>query len=662
MKRYHLLFLSICTLLFTIGANAQKKWALIVAIGDYPSNSGWPSIASINDVRYIKAALKQNGFIEKNIDTLKNNKATRDAILLYLDNLAKKAAKDDIVFIHFASHGQQLYDQLTADEGRDEEDGYDETLAPYDSKAQCDPVDYRGEKHLRDDDLGKKFSAIREKIGEKGSLLVLVDACHSGTASRASSSLVSRGDPRPFYDCLKGQEKYFNSMPETNFLGNSSSQVSNMVVISASAPHQQNYQIQLPNKKLKGGVEQVGSLSYGFYKAATEMDGNTDYQLLFEKIKAIIQANIPGQLPMIEGNTKQVVFSGHYNKEEPGYASVRQVIGEKGFSIEKGLLSNIAVGTTLTIFKAGSTEPYAEGKIEKVNYFQSLGVADKPLNKSVAWRVKLDAVNYGEFSAALVLQTREKNEAINLLQNQVRNSIKPYKYLSIGAGGDLVLDMAPVSAGRISLSLLEKNDSTRWSTVINSGDSLSTEDMQGLLSQVKNSIRVKYLRSLDDGGDLAKAVEVKIVPQKEQSNPSEILMKPGDRFSLKLTNNSPNTVFYTILNITADNKISVSVPGPTGDPGLYQLSPGMVKEFTRSRVDDDAANGKEILKVILSREPIDLRSILERKKERSLSTSMQAMMEDLFKDSGDERATRSEVSNVNLAETGIITVGFTVVR
>jgi hypothetical protein len=662
MKHYKLLFLPICAILLTSGAHAQKKWGLIVAIGDYPSNSGWSGIASINDVRYIKAALKQNGFIEKNIDTLKNNKATKAAILLSLDNLAKKALKDDIVFIHFSCHGQQLFDQESAEEGKDEEDGYDETLAAYDSRGQCDPVDYRGEKHLRDDELGKKFSAIRQKIGEKGSLLVLVDACHSGTASRASTALVSRGDPRPFYDCLKGQEKYFTGMPETNFLGNSSSEVSNMVVISASGPHQQNYQIQLPNKNFKGGIEQVGSLSYGFYKAAIELGAGADYQLLFEKIKAIIQANIPGQLPMIEGNTSQVVFSGLYNKEEAGYATVRQVIGEKGFSIEKGLLSNIAVGTTLTIYKAGSTEPYAEGKIEKVNYFQSLGVADKPLSKSVAWRVKLDAINYGEFSAALVFQTPSKTQATDVLQNQVRNNIKPYRYLTISPNADLVLDMVPTSTGSINLSLLEKNDSTRWSTVINAGDTLSSHDMEALLSQVKNAIRVKYLRSLDDGGDLAKGVEVKIVPQQEQSNPSEIIMKPGDRFNLKLTNNSPNIVFYTILNITSDNKISVSVPGPTGDPGLYQLSPGMVKEFTRSRVDENAVNGKEILKVILSREPIDLRSILERKKERSLSTSMQAMMEDLFKDSKDERATRSDVSNVNLAETGVITAGFTVVR
>jgi hypothetical protein len=663
MKALYLLlfFFSICGI--TENVFSQKKLALIVAIGEYPGNSSWPAIASINDIRYIKAALKQNGFDPKNIDTLKNSKATKNAILASLTTLAKKAAKNDIVFIHFACHGQQVFDQLTPAEGKDEEDGYDEALAPYDSKGRCDPVDYRGENHLRDDDLNKKFNAIREKIGINGSLLVLIDACHSGTASRSAESLVSRGNPLPFIDCLTGKEKYFADVAETGFIGKSSDTAANMVVISASAPHQQNYQIQLPNKKLKDGIEQVGSLSYAFYKASTDLGPGSDYRLLFDKIKAIIQGNIPGQLPMIEGNTQQRVFSGLYNNEEPGYVTIRQVIGQTGFSIDKGLLHNIAAGSVLTIYKAGSAEPYTEGEIGKVNYFQSLGTAKKPLKKDEAYRVKLDALNYGDFSAALFLHSKEKgNKNIDALQSQVRSFIKPYNYLSISENADMMLDMTPQANGKISLSLLEKNDSVRWSKQIVTGDSLSKEDCEILLSKIKNSIRVKYLRSLDDGGELAKDVEVKITPHKEQGNPAEIMMEPGEGFNIKLSNNGQHTVFYTIINITADNKISISIPGPTADPGNYQLSPGMEKEFTKGRVDPDAVAGKEIFKVIFSHEPLDLRSILERKKERSLKLSFQEMMDDLFKDGDNDKSTRSDVSNVNLDETGIITVGFTVNR
>ncbi|MBL7743086.1 MAG: caspase family protein [Chitinophagaceae bacterium] len=664
MKRaitlYIFFFLCYCSIQ---KAFSQKKLALIVAIGEYPQNSSWPAIASINDIRYIKAALKQNGFAEKNIDTLKNSRATKNGILTALTSLAKKATKNDIVFIHFACHGQQVYDQLTPAEGKDEEDGYDEALAPYDSKGRCDPVDYRGENHLRDDDLNKKFNAIRDKIGVNGSLLVLIDACHSGTASRSAETLVSRGNPKPFIDCLAGAEKYFADVPETGFIGKTSDTASNMVVISASAPHQQNYQIQLPNKRMKDGIEQVGSLSYAFYKAATELGPGSDYQLLFDKMKAVIQGNIPGQIPMIEGNTRQQIFSGLYNKEEPGFTTIRQVIGQAGFSIDKGLLNNIAQGSVLTIFKAGSSEPYTEGTIEKVNYFQSLGTSKLPLKKDEAYRVKLEAVNYGDFSAAVALSAKEMgNKQVVALQNQVRNFIKPYRYLSISDNADMVLDIAVQPGGQFNLSLLEKNDSVRWSKQLSAGDTLSKEDGEQFLSKIRNAIRVKYLRSLPDGGELAKGAEVTITPHKEQTNPAEIFMEPGEGFNLKLINNGPHTLFYTIINITADNKVSISVPGATADPGNYQLLPGMVKEFTRSRVDTDAIAGKEVFKVIFSLEPIDLRGILERKKERSLKLSFQEMMDDLFKDGDNDKATRSDVSSVNLDETGIMTVGFTVKR
>ena len=39
-------------------------------------------------------------------------------------------------------------------------------------------------KHLLDDTLEKYFNEIRSKIGTKGQLYVILDACHSGTASR----------------------------------------------------------------------------------------------------------------------------------------------------------------------------------------------------------------------------------------------------------------------------------------------------------------------------------------------------------------------------------------------------------------------------------------------------------------------------------------------
>ena len=92
----------------------------------------------------------------------------------------------DIVVLHYSGHGQQIYD----DDG-DEIDGYDEAIIPYDGKISFKTGKYGGENHLRDDELGRMINQIRKKIGQAGDVIVILDSCHSGTATRDFSP--SRG-------------------------------------------------------------------------------------------------------------------------------------------------------------------------------------------------------------------------------------------------------------------------------------------------------------------------------------------------------------------------------------------------------------------------------------------------------------------------------------
>lgn len=208
--------LSITCLFLCTTVIAQQKHALIVAVGKYMPGSNISPIASVNDIKYIKAALYKNGFPSKQIDSLKDAQATKAAILRSLDALAAKVNKDDIVLIHFSMHGQQIRDQKET--GRDEDDGFDEALIPYDvKKPQYFPGVYTGENHLRDDDLAPKLNAIRNKLGSNGSLLVLIDACHSGTATRASEFAISRGEPQPFLDPENPMETFIARPLKDNF-------------------------------------------------------------------------------------------------------------------------------------------------------------------------------------------------------------------------------------------------------------------------------------------------------------------------------------------------------------------------------------------------------------------------------------------------------------
>src|SRR5438105_4872435 len=376
---------------------AQKKLALIVAIGNYMPNSNIPPIASLNDVKYIKAVLHNNGFLEKNIDTLKDSKATKAAILKALDAVAVKAKKGDIVVIHFSCHGQQIRDQKTVAEGKDEEDGYDEALIPYDvKKPQYYPGLYTGENHLRDDDLGPKLIAIRNNLGKNGSLLVLLDACHSGAATRAMEFTASRGEPIPFNDPENPLESNIDLPAEDHFFDNLSDSASNMVVISGSGPHQQNFQTEIA---IGGKKEQVGALTYAFYKAMNDMPARSDYELLFQKIKAQIQSQHPEQIPLAEGNTSQIVFSGEYTpKKETIFLTAvggGNSSSDTVFKIDKGIMDGVSEGSTLKIFATGNANPIAEGTIRRSDRFTSYGVSTTSLNKGAAYEAKIDEISNG---------------------------------------------------------------------------------------------------------------------------------------------------------------------------------------------------------------------------------------------------------------------------
>ncbi|MGN0238001.1 MAG: hypothetical protein ACI4AK_07975, partial [Lepagella sp.] len=57
-------------------------------------------------------------------------------------------------------------------------------LIPVDAEMLYAEGVYEGQNHLLDDELEVYFNDIRSKLGPEGQLVVILDACHSGTGSR----------------------------------------------------------------------------------------------------------------------------------------------------------------------------------------------------------------------------------------------------------------------------------------------------------------------------------------------------------------------------------------------------------------------------------------------------------------------------------------------
>lgn len=160
--------------------NAETKRALLVGISDYGNALEdpykWANISGANDILLLSTLFSEHGYA---VTSLVDSQATHANITKALEQLAKNSKKGDVVYTHFSMHGQP-YEDLNGDE----EDGWDEALIPIDAQMQYLEGVYEGENHLLDDELEVYFNEIRHKIGKNGQLYVILDACHSGTASR----------------------------------------------------------------------------------------------------------------------------------------------------------------------------------------------------------------------------------------------------------------------------------------------------------------------------------------------------------------------------------------------------------------------------------------------------------------------------------------------
>lgn len=190
MKKYIILGIAI---LFTgpLSGWAQNRHALVIGIGQYEDDR-WSRIHGDSDVDYAVELLKMYGFTD--IRTLRNSEATKQGILRAFESLALSCRSGDRVYIHFSGHGQQITDL-----DGDEDNGYDEAWIPYDAKPYYQKGVYEGENHLTDDEVNGLLSGIKKTVGPAGRILVVIDACHSGTATREpGDTTIARGFDKKF--------------------------------------------------------------------------------------------------------------------------------------------------------------------------------------------------------------------------------------------------------------------------------------------------------------------------------------------------------------------------------------------------------------------------------------------------------------------------------
>lgn len=255
------------------------KRALVIGLGQQ-KDENWGKINGDKDVPYVHKMLKNAGY--KDIRTLINKQATKAGIVSAFKLLTSSCRKGDIVYVHFSGHGQQVTD-VNGDEWPD---SLDEAWIPYDAYLIYGKND-RGEKHLIDDEINLLLMAIKNKIGDDGKLLVVVDACHSGDSSRGDDDdddeVVTRGVWNEFVIPVNRKMKS-KKAPER------------WLTLSACKDFQLNQEIKNP---------QVGKLTYALYMISQKKEVNLkNIEIFMDQYRA----RLP-QTPVLSGETTKYNIS-----------------------------------------------------------------------------------------------------------------------------------------------------------------------------------------------------------------------------------------------------------------------------------------------------------------------------------------------------------------
>ena len=252
--------------LLSLSVTAQTKRALAIGLGEQ-QDKAWNKINGDKDVPLVQTMLKNAGF--KSVTTLVNRQATKTGIIGAFKKMTASCKHGDVVYIHYSGHGQQM-----TDVHNDEGDGLDECWIPYDACRKASAT-YHGEKHLTDDELNVYLNAIRNKIGAKGKLLVVIDACHSGDGTRGKYDEIVRGvedtlkvdslNARGLYETFETIKSFFMGDNGKEKIINAKAKplAERWITISACRSDQVNVEMKNPA---------VGKLTYALWKELKNSD------------------------------------------------------------------------------------------------------------------------------------------------------------------------------------------------------------------------------------------------------------------------------------------------------------------------------------------------------------------------------------------------------
>ncbi|MEO1376686.1 MAG: caspase family protein [Cyanobacteria bacterium J06635_10] len=327
---------------------ANKIYGLLVGIDNYHPQSGVNSLKGcVKDIEAIEQYLKNTteGKTENKWELvtqkLTNELATRQGVIDGFSQHLTQADREDVVLFYYAGHGSQ---ETVSEVFREKErDGKIETLVCYDSRTS-------GVRDLAD----KELNYLIEQVAKNNPhILIILDSCHSGTATRDPEVIerLTNLNPQP-----RDLENFVFTAKEPQWLDifyNKSDREPRHILISACRDFQ-------TAKEHKINGQHRGAFSYFLIEALVRTNGCLSYNNLVQDINALITGKVKDQSPQIEAKLDDLIqpFLGGAVGEEINYFTLSyNSYTHNNWVINGGLLHGIhpiSEGKTyLAIFPQG---------------------------------------------------------------------------------------------------------------------------------------------------------------------------------------------------------------------------------------------------------------------------------------------------------------------
>jgi hypothetical protein len=595
-----------------VNAQADRKFALLIGIGNYPPDGGWKPIHAQNDLLLMSDALQRRGFLSENIFTLTDQAATREGILqAWKKELLARIKPGDVVYFHFSGHGQQV-----ADNNGDELDGYDEAIVPYDSPQAYKAGVNEGEKLIRDDELNRMYTDLRRRLGPKGNLMVVVDACHSGTSTRgmgpARGTIVQMASPEYNLAAAKEPGKAFDA-PQLDSLPADTGRLAPMAAFFGSAHNQLNFETQSEDGRF------VGPLTYALSRKLCQAQSPKTYRGLFEQVRIEMSATATRQQPQAEGTLDQELLGGRL-LEPAAYFRVLRWNDPGSVVVDAGWVQGLNEGAVLGLYPAETRDPdqtvapLARGTVTAVSPVEATLRLDADLQQPVArqaWAYVLEQ-NLGDLRLGLSLQLPEQHPVRAALLEKIAR----YPIIHLDGTPDLFL----IQAGA-GIHLIGPGDLVLDSL---SGALPPARTADSLMRRMMGFAQAKYLRRMDAQSESLRVgfelvpvrrnpenrARLDTIPIQSKYDAAGILhFQNLDSFKIRVTNYGDKAAYFTIIDIQPDNVINVIFPDPTEAPN-ERVRPGQTIEL-RNCFQVGPPAGVEMFKLIATDKPIDLRPLVK---------------------------------------------------